>query len=294
MKQRQFCPELLLLVLTLSCRPSKQASCNKSAPQPPQNVPAAALYQVELKGTVSCMAVQIKDNLVLSSRECVSAMCASLGTEPCEKNLSLRNVLSGELSSIRTINFFPAYERQNFVSIRGSDLVKLTSEKVLSTMPLPMATAENAQAILDDNTGRILDNDRNHLMLAKGSDTSQWMAVNARFPMGVESQEYLVGSRRRQLCSTERGSALIGHKEDNQPYQLIGILSNGYPVPDWLNNCEHSDGNVVSLLSPTAVQTWIAEPMQNTGTDPGSGPEIEKPDELPPNHPERPIDTCEG
>lgn len=291
MKMNPFHTAILLCILAMACQ-KKKASCMQDEPVSQIDRPESALYTIHQKDAARCMAVQIAPQALLTTRDCIKEACSEGDSDSCESKITLRHLTSSAEFSIKSIQLFPDYERQNFVSVRGSDLALIRVAETLKSRPIAMASSMDAQFILEDNRSRILEDDRQYLLLARNTAPVQWLSVNSRFPMGLQSQEFLVGFSRRQVCATERGSALLGRRSETDPYQLLGIVSNGHPGPDWLKACEHSDGNVVSLLSAEAVQAWISDVQKIEGDGRGEGEP--KPMPLPQPGPEPQKPESEG
>ncbi len=254
----------LLSLLVVSCQGKSSKTCSKSQALATETTPASSLFTLAVtkdgKTRELCTAVHVSERKLLTSLECISSLCGESPEAACLNTLSLRQPMSGELARISSVLLYPGYKNINRISVDGSDLALLQVDQKLQAPYLPRIDQDAGQRILKDNEGRTSDlDDRQNLVISKtdGTGSFTWLPVSFRFSMGVKNQEVLAGYTRSHACYEDRGGVLLGRMTESENYQLIGILSRGFPGDRWPTDCADSDGNIFSVVYDKNVVQWL-------------------------------------
>jgi hypothetical protein len=253
-----------LTLLAASCQGKSSKVCSTAQSLSTMTKPAASLFTLAItedgKSSEICTAVHVSEKKLLTSLSCITSLCGDKPETACLNNLSLRQPMSGETATISSVLLYPGYKNINRITVDGSDLALLLVDHTLKAPYLSRMDEDPAKRVLDDNVGRTSDlDDRQNLVISKTDAAGgfTWLPVSFRFSLGVKSQEVLAGYTRTHACYEDRGGALLGRMNISDPYQLIGILSRGFPGEKWPTDCADSDGNIFSVIYDKNVVQWL-------------------------------------
>ncbi len=285
----------LLSLLFISCQGKSSKTCSKAQALATETTPASSLFVLAMtkdgQSSEHCTAVHVSEKKLLTSLGCISSLCGESPEAACLNTLNLRQPMTGESARINRVLPFPGYKNINRITVDGFDLALLEVEQKLKAPYLQRMDQDAGQRILKDNEGRTSDlDDRQNLIISKkdGTGSFTWLPVTFRFSMGVKNQEVLAGYTRSHACYEDRGGVLMGRMSESENYQLIGILSRGFPGERWPIDCADSDGNIFSVVYDKSVVQWLESngvklveinppvpptpnPTPTTTPDPGSG-----------------------
>lgn len=253
-----------LTLLTVSCHGKNSKLCSTTQSMSSETSPAAALFTLKAtqdgQSQAVCTAVHVSEKKLLTSLSCITSLCGDTPEAACLNTLNLQQAASGETAAISSVLLYPGYKNINRITVDGFDLALLSVDQALKAPFLVRMNEDTGKLVLQDNVGRTSDlDDRQNLVISKsdGSGGFAWLPVSFRFSMGIKNQEVLAGYTKAHACYADRGGALLGRMNSNDPYQLIGILSRGFPGEKWPTDCADSDGNIFSVLYDKNVVQWL-------------------------------------